>query len=59
MDQGIVGSIFTVVVFIAFVGAVWWAFHGKNKAKFEEAANVIFDEDEQHDKQLSNKDQES
>ncbi|MBU3022850.1 cbb3-type cytochrome c oxidase subunit 3 [Aestuariibacter sp. A3R04] len=42
MDQGIVGSIFTVVVFISFIGIVWWAFSSRNKQRFDEAANLPF-----------------
>ena len=60
MDQGIIGSIFTVVVFVAFVGACYWAFTSRNKKKFDEAANLIFaDEEKRGNKDLSNKDQES
>lgn len=58
MDQGIIGSIYTVIVFVAFVGAVCWAFYSKNRSKFDEAANMIFEEDQQKDNQLSKKDQE-
>lgn len=47
MDQGVIGSIFTVIVFVAFIGIVLWAFSSRNKAKFEEAANLVFaDEDD-------------
>jgi cytochrome c oxidase cbb3-type subunit 4 len=60
MDQGIIGSIFTVIVFVAFFGAVYWAFAGRNKDKFEDAAaSIISDDDISNDHQLSNKDQES
>lgn len=59
MDQGIIGSIYTVIVFVAFIGAVWWAFHSKNKSKFDDAANIIFKDEQQSDNQLSKKDQES
>lgn len=61
MDQSIIGSIFTVIVFVAFIGAVWWAFHSKNKDKFDDAANIIFEDEknEDIDKKLSKKDQES
>lgn len=59
MDQGIIGSIYTVVVFVAFIGVVWWAFNSKNKAKYEEAANIIFEDENQNGNQLSKKDQES
>lgn len=47
MDQGIIGSIYTVVVFVIFVGIVWWAFSKRSKKGFDEAANLIFDKDEQ------------
>lgn len=60
MDQGIVGSIFTVIVFVAFIGACWWAFNGRNKNRFDEAAkSIISDDDIKDGKQLSNKKQES
>ena len=60
MDQGIVGSVFTVVVFVAFFGAVYWAFNSRNKEKFEDAAaNIISDDDITSDNQISKKDQES
>lgn len=58
MDQGIIGSIYTVIVFVAFIGAVWWAFNSRNKDKFDDAANIIFEDDEPSDSQLSKKDQE-
>ena len=59
MDQGVVGSIYTVIVFVAFIGAVWWAFSSKNRNKFDDAANIIFEDDKQNGNQLSKKDQES
>jgi cytochrome c oxidase cbb3-type subunit 4 len=46
MDQAIIGSIFTVIVFVAFIGVVYWAFTSRNKERFDEAANLVFaDED--------------
>ncbi|MFK8068936.1 MAG: cbb3-type cytochrome oxidase subunit 3 [Gammaproteobacteria bacterium] len=33
-------SIWTVIVFVIFVGIVFWAWSGKNKADFEEAAQI-------------------
>jgi len=46
MAQGIVGSIFTVIVFVSFIGVVWWAFSSRNKKKFDEAANLGFADEE-------------
>ncbi len=54
MDQGIVGSIFTVIVLVIFIGIVWWAFSSRNKKKFDEAANLVFaDEDKEESKKNS------
>nr|WP_136252203.1 cbb3-type cytochrome c oxidase subunit 3 [Ningiella ruwaisensis] len=57
MDQGTIGSIFTVIVFVSFVGVVIWAFSSRNKKKFDEAANLPFEDEEKHES--SKKDQES
>lgn len=58
MDQGVVGSIFTVIVFVSFVGIVLWAFSSRNKKSFDEAANLVF-ADEEGEKNTKNKKQES
>ena len=57
MDQGTIGSIFTVIVFVSFVGICYWAFSSRNKKSFDEAANLVFDDEEK--KNLNKKDQES
>ncbi|MFL0796767.1 MAG: cbb3-type cytochrome c oxidase subunit 3 [Cellvibrionaceae bacterium] len=36
-----------VFVFVAFMGVCWYAYGGKRKAKFDEAANLPFADDEQ------------
>jgi cytochrome c oxidase cbb3-type subunit 4 len=54
MDQGIVGSIFTVIVFVSFVGAVIWAFSSRNKKGFDEAANLPFADEEKHESTKKN-----
>lgn len=46
LDHGIAGSIFTVIVFVSFIGIVWWAFSAHNKGKFDEAANLPFADDD-------------
>ena len=39
-------SIWTVLVFIAFIGIVLWAYSGKRKKDFDEAARLALDDDE-------------
>ncbi|MDT7524917.1 MULTISPECIES: cbb3-type cytochrome c oxidase subunit 3 [Idiomarinaceae] len=39
-------SFYTVLVFVLFIGVVWWAYSKGSKKRFDEAANSIFDEDE-------------
>ena len=53
MDYAISGSIYTVLVFVCFIGIVIWAFNKKNKAGFDEAANLVFDDEPQKVKQES------
>ena len=49
MDINILRSIFTVVIFVAFI-AIWvWAWSKKRKAEFEEAANMPFDDEVPHE----------
>ncbi len=35
-----------VFVFVAFMGVCWYAYSGKRKAKFDEAANLPFADEE-------------
>jgi cytochrome c oxidase cbb3-type subunit 4 len=46
MDVSIVQSVWTLVVLVMFVGIVIWAWSGKRKQEFDEAANIPFDEDD-------------
>jgi cytochrome c oxidase cbb3-type subunit 4 len=39
---GILGSITTVVAFVAFLAIVAWAYSARRKASFEAAANAPF-----------------
>lgn len=46
MDIGTIHSIWTVLLFICFIGIVLWAYSKRQKSRFEEAANLVFaDED--------------
>lgn len=58
IDYGTIGSIVTVVVFISFLGVVLWAFSARRKSGFDEAANLVFD-DEQSQTVSKTKQQES
>lgn len=46
MDVNDVRSLITVVSFVAFLGVVVWAYAGKRKAGFEEAARSVLDEND-------------
>jgi cytochrome c oxidase cbb3-type subunit 4 len=45
INPGTISSVLTVVFFLLFVAIVWWAYHRDNKQKFEDAANLPFEED--------------
>lgn len=45
MQAGLVGSIVTVVLFLLFIGIVWWAYHKGNRQRFDEAAHLPFEEE--------------
>ncbi|OAN17904.1 cytochrome-c oxidase [Photobacterium jeanii] len=46
MDIGIVHTIWTIILFVSFIGIVVWAYSKRQKARFDEAANLVFaDED--------------
>lgn len=48
MDINVLRSIFTVVIFVAFI-AIWiWAWGKKRKDEFEEAANMPFNDEAPH-----------
>jgi len=38
-------SLWSIVVLITFIGIVWWAYSGKRKSAFDEAARLPFDDD--------------
>jgi cytochrome c oxidase cbb3-type subunit 4 len=46
MDDSLIQSIWTLVVLVLFVGIVIWAWSGKRKQEFDEAANIPFDEED-------------
>ncbi len=46
MNFGLIHSIYTVILFVCFIGIVWWAYSKKRKADFDEAANLVFADEE-------------
>lgn len=46
MDINDLRSVFTMLVFLAFIGIVAWAYSSKRKQAFDEAANLPLDDDE-------------
>ena len=45
MDQGTWEGIGTLLAMLAFIGVCLWAFSGRNKARFDEAAQLPFADD--------------
>lgn len=54
MDINTLRGLSTVFIVIAFFGVVWWAYGRKRKDRFDEAANLPFDDDSQNDNTLNN-----
>jgi cytochrome c oxidase cbb3-type subunit 4 len=50
MDIGLIRGLGTLVVFIAFIGVVLWAYNSKRKKNFDEAANLPFADEESEPK---------
>lgn len=46
MDINDIRSAMTVVMFLLFLGIVFWAYSSKRKRAFDEAARLPFDENE-------------
>lgn len=63
MDMGTFRGITTLMIMIAFIGVVIWAYSKRRKKDFDEAANLPFaDEEEEfnsHDNRRSNNDSKS
>lgn len=46
MEQGTLLGLGTVFAFIAFIGVCVWAYSGKRKKSFDDAANLPFADDD-------------
>jgi cytochrome c oxidase cbb3-type subunit 4 len=49
MDIGTLRGIGTILVFVAFIGVVLWAYNSKRKSSFDEAANLPFADEPESD----------
>ncbi|MBP3141876.1 cbb3-type cytochrome oxidase subunit 3 [Aliivibrio fischeri] len=48
MDASTIHAIWTVILFLSMVGIIFWAYSKKQKARFEEAANLVFADEEEN-----------
>lgn len=46
MDLTVLRSLITLISFIVFIGIVFWAWSGKNRERFQEAAMLPFADDD-------------
>lgn len=45
MDINDLRSVITVLLFVVFIGIVWWAYSDRRKQAYDEAARIPLDED--------------
>lgn len=45
MDINDLRSLLTLLAFVSFLGIVLWAFHGKSRKQFDEAARLPFSDE--------------
>ncbi len=46
MDVNTARAAITVLAFVAFLGIVYWAYTSRNRKRFDEAANLPFDDED-------------
>lgn len=51
MDYATSGTIYTLIVFVSFIGIVLWAYSKKSQASFDEAQMLVFDDEPKEEKQ--------
>ncbi len=52
VDVGTLRGLGTVMVLVAFVSVVFWAYNGKRKSSFDEAANLPFADETAHSRHV-------
>lgn len=53
MDIQTLRGLGTILVFVAFMGLVFWAYNSKRKSSFDEAANLPFADEESRSSELN------
>ncbi len=53
MDIGTLRGLGTLLIFVAFIGLVFWAYNSKRKSSFDEAANLPFADEEPPSNELN------
>ncbi|TVP02416.1 cbb3-type cytochrome oxidase subunit 3 [Shewanella algae] len=48
MDYGTMQGIITLVLILVFVGIFAWAYSSRRQKQFDEAANLVFSDEKQH-----------
>lgn len=47
MDAGLLRGLYTLFLFVAFIGIVWWAWSSRRASDFEEAAALPLEDDDE------------
>ncbi|HEY8856698.1 MAG TPA: cbb3-type cytochrome c oxidase subunit 3 [Rugosibacter sp.] len=45
MDINDLRSVITVLLFLIFIGIVWWAYSDRRKQAYDQAARILLDDD--------------
>ncbi len=59
MDYGTFRGIFTLVLLVLFIVIALWAYSKRRQKRFDEAANVIFEDDQEHHNTITDEKKES
>ncbi len=54
MDAGFLRGLYTVFMFVVFIGIVWWAWGTRRKGDFDEAANLPLESEFTTDQFITN-----
>ncbi len=47
MDVDDIRAALTIVMFVAFLGIVWWAYSARRKLRFDRAARSVIEDDDE------------